>query len=143
MRKMTVCTLLLPLLVLGGCPAPAPPLPEAVLEGTWELTGDALPAEITDYLVTFNEVGEITRISFRYNEIVTVTVSTSSSIDSSSTVSGSDVSIVASWFTVNNLVFSGTLNEALTQMTGSASYRLEFGGVTIETPVGDAVFTKQ
>ena len=106
------------------------------------MTGDAVPSELTEYRVTFNNKGEITQISYRYNQTVLITVSTPSFIDSSSTVSGNDVSIVATWFTVNNLAFSGTLNSAQTQIVGSASYRLEFGVVTIESPVGDATFTR-
>ena len=133
---------LLLLLPLCGCPVVVPVGPEAVLEGTWELTGSVVAPGVTDFLVTFNSSGEITRLSYTYG-VFTIVVDDPSFIYSQSTVDGNDVNITVTWLTVNNLVFDGTLNSAQTQITGTASYRLVVGGITVDVPAGDAQFTKQ
>jgi hypothetical protein len=130
--------------MLGGCPSPTPtPPPEAVLAGTWTMTGDAVDPQISELQLTFDSNGDLTKISYVVDGLVRVTIDQASFINSDTSVSGSDVTIVANWFTVNNIVISGTLNASQDQITGSASYVFVAGGVTIEAPVGDVTLTKQ
>lgn len=144
-KRSSGIALIIPLALLTaitGCPTPLPPPPEAVLSGTWELTGDVVAPEVSNFLLTFDQNGNITRMSYQFNNF-TVTADDPSFIDSNATVSGSDVNIVATWLTVNNLVLDGTMNSALTQITGTASYRLVIGGVTVEVPAGAAQLAKR
>jgi hypothetical protein len=133
--------------VAGVCacvsPEPPPPPPEAVLEGTWQLTGVVLTPGISDFLISFDGEGNITRLTYRVNDLVTVYVDETDFIDSDGTVNGDDVSIIASWFEVNHFAFSGTLNSNQTRIDGNASYKLVVGGLTIEAPLGQARLTKQ
>jgi len=138
-----VSSLVIALLPLCGCPVAAPPAAEAVLQGTWKLTGDVVAPGVTDFLVTFDARGKISALSYRYNNIILVDLNDPAFIQSDSTVSGSDVSIVATWLSVNNLVFDGTLNAGQTQMTGTMSYRLLIGNITVDAPAGNAQLTKQ
>lgn len=141
-NKLCVLAALVLLVPLSGCPVAVVPPPEAVLEGTWELTGDIVAPEVSNFLLTFDQNGKITRMNYQFNNF-TVTANDPSFIDSNSTVSGSDVNIAVTWLTVNTLVLDGTLNSALTQITGTASYKLVIGGVTVDVPAGAAQLTKQ
>src|SRR6185436_17365303 len=114
------------LVFVTGCPAPAP-APEAVLAGTWSLA--PLGPNVSNYLITFDDTGTITRLQYTFTDpdtgvSVKVDIDQAKFITSSSAVNGSDVSITATWLSVNNMVFSGTINADNTVMTGSASYVL-------------------
>ena len=52
-----------------------------------------------------------------------------------------NVSIVAEWFNINSLFFEGVFNADQTVISGSVSYEVNIGAVTIEVPVGDAELT--
>lgn len=131
-------------LSLGGCPGGPPDLfPGARLEGTWKLSGAVLPADLDEFFIVFDRRGEIDEIRYRVDETIQVTISDNRFIDSDSAVDGSQVTIVANWFGVNNFVLSGTLNGDETEITGSASYRFQVGSLTIEAPIGDATLTRQ
>jgi hypothetical protein len=132
------------LVTATGCPFIIPPVPESVLQGTWELTGDLVSPDVTDFLITFDRDGEITEISYVLNGITTVTIDSDSLVRSSSEVNGSDVSISASWGAGSTLFFEGTLNSGQTQIVGSTGYRIVItGSITIDIPTGPATLTRQ
>ncbi len=133
---------LAPLLLvpLSGCPIPTPIA--SVLEGTWELTGDVVSPELSNFLITFDRNGEITRLQYQVDAF-TVTADDPGFIDGNSSVNSTDINIVVTWLAVNNLVFDGLLNDAQTQIVGTASYQLRLGSITVEAPAGNAVLTKR
>lgn len=137
------CLSLVLLAALPGCTITVAPPPEAVLEGTWLLTGDVIAPDVSEFLITFDSDGEITRISYTYANSITVTSNDPDFIDSDSTVDGDAVTINVTWLFVNNLVLTGTLDAAQDQITGEASFRLNIGSIEIEAPLGDAVLTRQ
>jgi hypothetical protein len=131
------------LVAATGCPIIIPPLPEAVLQGTWELTGDLVSPQVSDFLITFDRDGQITRMTYVFGGITTVTIS-GADLRSSSNVNGDNVSITATWGSGSTLFFQGTLNNAKNQITGSTGYRLVISeSITIEIPTGPATLTKQ
>lgn len=112
-----------------------------VLEGTWLITGDAVSDEVSNFLVTFNGSGDITEISYTYNNS-NITID-GNVIGSDADVDGSDVDISASWGGSSTLQFDGTLNDDQTVITGNLSYVIVIGAVTIESPPAAATLTKQ
>lgn len=133
------------LTTLTGCPAPLPPPPpppEAVLEGRWELTGDMASDDISDFFITFDANGNISRLDYRVG-LARVVFDEPTFIQTDSTVNESSVSIIATWFGVNNLAFSGTANADFSRIDGSASFRLVIGSVSIEVPAGEAALVRQ
>jgi hypothetical protein len=126
-----------------GCGVPVPPPPEAALEGTWELSGEAVQPEISEFRITFDDKGSITRLSYRLNNLVTIYVDESALITSDTTVNDSEVSIIASWFQSSYFAFGGALNANHTLMDGQATYEIVVGGVTIEAPLSQARLTRQ
>ncbi len=130
------------LTALTGCPVPQPPPAEAVLEGRWELTGDVISDDISAFFVTFDADGNISRIDYRVG-LVQVTFDESGFIQTDSTVNGSSVSIIATWFSVNNLAFSGIANADFSRIDGNASYRLIIGGISVDVPAGAAALIRQ
>ncbi len=144
MRTATGALLVLTcLVVLTGCPInPIPTPPEAVLKGTWELRGDLVADEVSDFLITFNSQGEITRLSYRFG-FATIVVDDPTFIQSESNVDGDQVSIVVTWLLTNSLFFEGTLNTAQTQIDGTTSFVIKIGSVEINVPTGAATLTKQ
>ncbi len=131
------------LTVLTGCPTPVPPPPpEAVLEGRWELTGDVVSDDISAFFVTFDGNGNIVRIDYRVG-LVQVVIDEPGFIQTDSTVSGSSVSIVATWFSVNNLAFSGIANADFSRIDGNASYKLVIGSISVDVPAGTAALIRQ
>lgn len=140
-----VAAVLAAFVLVTGCPPPPPP-PVSVLQGTWELT--PAPANVTNFFVTFDDDGDISQIQYIYTEPggnvpVTVTIDDPEFVDADSTVDGSDVSIRANWAAVNNLQFNGTLNESQDQITGTATYFIQVGNVTVSLPTTNAQLTKQ
>jgi hypothetical protein len=127
-------------LTTGGCITIPDPDPSE-LEGRWELTGALVEDDISDYVIEFDAEGEITEISYRYQNSARVIID-GSAIDSSSNVEDGDVSIVAEWFGGNSLFFEGAFNAAQDEIDGSVSYELKIGAITIEVPVGDAQLTR-
>ncbi len=130
------------LLVATGCPFTTT-APEAVLEGTWQLTGDVISPDVTNFLISFDSSGKITGINYQYKG-GTVTISPSL-INSSSTVSGTSVSISATWYLggTNSLSFIGELNSTNTVINGSTEYGLWVGGINLSIPTGPATLTKR
>lgn len=134
---------MLVLMSMSGCIDPSPPPPEAVLEGTWQLAGAVVQPGLTDFKVTFDQQGKMTALRYRLNDQMWVIVNDSSLIDSDSTVNGTDVSIIASWFQDNHFAFSGMLKNNNTLIDGNAAYRFVVGGSTIEASLGAGQLIKQ
>ena len=122
-----------------GC-VPAEPGPEAILEGVWLLESDDQPQEVSDFLVTFNSFGQVTRVEFMFED--SEVVIEPQNLQSSADVEGNDVTITVSWG-VNNVTFEGTLNADQTVITGTSTLRITVGGITVTQPAVDAVLTKQ
>ncbi len=143
-KRLTVLALIVPvalLTALPGCLVPPPP-PEAVLEGRWELTGEVVRDDVSAFFVTFDANGNIVRIDYRVG-LVQVTFDESGFIQTDSTVNGSSVSVIATWFSVNNLAFSGIANADFSRIDGNASYRLVIGSVSVDAPAGDAALIRR
>lgn len=138
------CRVQLPLLVLlallaqgSGCQiAPPVPPPEAVLEGTWDLTTDDEFA-LTRTIFVFDQLG---RISEMRSVFLALTI-TDHDVHSSTEVSGSDVTII----TTTNLIFHGTFNEDFSVATGklSTEFTIPFTSTVVSIDKGDATLTKQ
>lgn len=133
------------LLIITGCPPQEPPR-ILVLQGTWELT--PAPTNVSDFLLTFNDNGNITRIQYTLTDPsstvpVTVTIDDPEFVDADSSVEGNDVAITATWAVVNNLNFDGTLNDAEDQIDGTATYFIQVGNVTVSLPETSARLTRQ
>ncbi len=133
------------LLVAGtGCPIIVPTQLEGVLQGTWELTGDLVNPDVSNFLITFDKHGQITRIIFVANNTTSVTIDSSDVLVSSSDVRDHNVSITATWGGSSTFFFDGTLNDDLTIAVGSTGYRLAVSeSITIELPTGPATLTRQ
>jgi len=131
------------LTALAGCGWMVTEPPEAVLEGTWELTNNVLDSGVTSLLLTFDKDGQMTEINYVYNNL-TITIDSGSFVRSSTDVKGSNVSISASWGSGSTFFFEGTLNAAQTVVDGSTSYELEITpAITISRPTGPATLTRQ
>ena len=130
------------LTALTGCPAPMPPPAEAVLEGRWELIGDMANDDISAFFITFDANGNISRLDYRVG-LAQVVFDEPGFIQTDSTVNERAVSIVATWFGVNNLAFSGIANADFSRIDGNASFRLVLGGVSVDVPAGDAALIRQ
>ncbi len=118
--------------------------PTAVLEGTWKLTGDLVSADVTDFLITFNDRGEITALSYKYKN-ATIEIS-AHLINSASTVDGSDVTITATWYLVglNALSFVGQIDSTETVINGTTEFELWVSpGIDVTVPPGAGTLTKQ
>lgn len=111
------------------------------LNGTWQITGAAVSSEVTNFLVTFNSSGDITEVRYTYNN-ATVTIE-GNAIAGDAEVDGSDVNITADWGGNSTLFFDGTVNDSQDVMTGSLSYSIVIGAVTIQSPPAAATLTKQ
>ncbi len=145
MRVMTIPKSLLLLALLAavvlpnaGCP-PAPN-PNAVLAGTWTLAETTSPnPNLTQVLLNFDSAGSLVSVSYVFNGGAQVTRTLTNSTTS---VSGSDVTITTNNTGVFALNFTGTLNADDTVITGNASWSLTIGATTITAPTGPATLTK-
>jgi len=124
------------LTTLVGC-APTPP-PEAVLEGTWEMTTTE-STDLTQLLLTFDAQGELSRITYQLDG-GTILIATSPT--AATNVDGDDVSISVT-FSSNALVFNGQLNNAKTVITGTTTTYITVGLFVVQINNGPAVLTKQ
>jgi hypothetical protein len=129
------------LVAATGCPIIIPTPPEAVLQGTWELTGDLVSPDVTDFLMIFNADGRIVEIRYVF-ENATVIIPANALLNSSSDVNGNNVTISATWALGNTFTFQGTFNDAKTVITGTTFSRLVIGAAIIEIPTGPATLTK-
>lgn len=139
----TWLTLVTLLVCATGCPFNFgdPDVDEEVLEGRWELTGDAIDDNVTDFFIDFDDDGEITGIRYRVGSVIVEL--DGDAIDSESQVDGDWVVIDAEWFNVNNLRFEGQLSGDLNRIDGSLTYRIQFGALTLAVDGGAATLTRQ
>ena len=122
-------------LALAGCETNVIPPPEAVLLGSW-LLGSTDSGQNGKVFV-FDATG-------RLDEIRTTTGnSTLIERDVHDTVTVIGMNVVVR--TRGNLIFEGTLNEALTLITGTlrSEFNIPFTNNVISTDFGDATLTKQ
>ena len=140
LNALIVTGLALTTVLLTGCPAPVPPPAEAVLAGTWRLEpGEQFTPPLSDWFLTFDSNGELTRVTYTFAGFATVTWNNP---PAATTVNGSSVYISVSQ-SGNGLIFSGTLNSSNTVATGTLSSNLVVGGITISVSQGPATLTKQ
>lgn len=139
----TICLLLtvaiMPL-TLTGCPPCNCGDPEAVLQGTWHLTGEALDPSISEFFISFSSRGEIDSVNYKINNFTFDY--RDAAIVGFADVDGSEVDISANW-AVGEFTFTGTINETDDVMEGSITYEFFSGGVTIGAELGAATLTKQ
>jgi hypothetical protein len=114
---------------------------EEVLDGRWELTGDAVDDDVSDFFIELDDDGEITGISYRLGSVIVEL--DGDAIDSKSQVEGDSVVIDAEWLRVNSLRFEGRLSADLNRIDGSLTYRFEFGAITLGVVAGAATLTRQ
>lgn len=127
------------LLSLGGCFFSRPP-PEAVLQGVWQLVpATQFTPPIENWLLTFNDDGELTQVSYQFAGLATVTWNNP---NGATNVDGSSVYVSATQ-SGNGLTFSGTFNSDETVATGELTSNLIAGGLTISVTQGAATLTKQ
>lgn len=102
--------------ICGGCPAPAPapPLPEAILAGTWRLTTDNV-TNLPGTTVVFDANGNLTSVTY----VAADTTITQTPISGSTVVNGSVVAISQTFPNGSRMEFAGTLNTTATQIQGS------------------------
>lgn len=132
------------LLTAAGCPfdfGRDPDVDEEVLEGRWELTGDAIDDDVSDFFIEFDDDGEIIGISYRIGSVIVEL--DGDAIDSESQVDDDSVTIDAEWFHVNNLRFEGQLSGDLNRIDGALTYRIQFGAITLAVDAGAATLTRQ
>jgi hypothetical protein len=142
-RRQGAALLVVAGLLFVAVPGCVPPAPEAVLEGTWELTGDLLDSDVSQFLITFDQDGQISAIRYVYDNF-TIVINADELVDSFANVDGQEVFISASWGSGSTLTFNGTLNAAETEIVGTTSYRLVIAPlIIVEVPTGPAVLTRQ
>lgn len=122
-------------LALAGCGTNAVPPPEAVLFGSWLL--GSTDSGHNGKVFVFDANG-------RLSEIRTTTGNTTlieRDVHNTVTVIGMNVSVR----TKSNLIFEGTLNDALNLITGTlrSEFTIPFTNNVIATNHGDATLTKQ
>jgi hypothetical protein len=135
-RVIFLATAVAGLAALTGCP-PTPP-PEAVLEGTWEMTTTE-STDLTQLLLTFDAQGDLSRITYQLDG-GTILIATSPT--AATNVNGDDVSISVT-FSSNALVFNGKFNNAKTVITGTTTTYITVGLFVVQINNGPAVLTKQ
>lgn len=107
---------MMPVLIFSGCAAPPPP--EAVLSGTWQLTTDQ-PSTLPTTFLIFDTNGNLTTLQFVTNNATI----TQSNLNSNTLVNGSAVTVSAT-FGVSTISFNGTLNSVNPFATGTLSAQL-------------------
>jgi hypothetical protein len=124
-----------------GCPGLMPG-PESVLEGTWELVpSDGFDAPLTNCLLTFDSRGELTEVSYVFENQTTVTWREA---PASASVDGDQVHISATQ-SGNGLNFYGTLNSTTepTSADGTLSVDLVIGSFSTSVSQGAATLVRQ
>jgi len=140
--KRVVLLLMLPGALIGiqGCGSPAaPPVPEAVLAGSWELT-TVNPSNLPKTVLTFDSNGNLTNITYTVGGASVSQIP----ISGSTTVVDSTVTISETLPNGGSISFQGTLNEAGTQATGNIVAVFSVTNIfTTTLPGVPAVLTKQ
>ncbi len=123
--------------LLAGCAPPGPPS-GAVLEGTWEVTVEAVP-DLEQLLLTFDAEGTLITVTYKLSDNAVIVVPSPVGTGS---VDGNNVTITAT-FRGNGLEFTGTLNDADTVITGTLTTHIVVGSVVVVIDNGAATLTKQ
>ncbi|MBK9121372.1 MAG: hypothetical protein IPM18_17475 [Phycisphaerales bacterium] len=130
--------LLAVLAVVGGCPAPSEPPPEAVLAGEWRLSTVEETGISATYL-QFNSAGRLTSVRYEFGA---TTVEGQLRV-ASTRVDGQSVRIGVGLFGGGSLNFEGTLSADENTITGQASYIYRILGLTITVDNGAATLTRR
>jgi hypothetical protein len=113
---------------------------EGVLEGTWQLSGEALDPSITDFFVEFSSNGEINSISYKINN--RTFDYRDAAIFGFADVQGSEMEVSVNWAT-GEFIFKGTINDTSDVIDGTITYEFIDGLVSIGSDLGNATLTKQ
>lgn len=127
--------------LLMGCirlPSASLPPEEAILAGSWEVTGDTV-TNLEALIFTFNDRGELVQVVYELSGTSRIT-DTNPRGDVS--VRGDSVVIDAT-IVGNGTVFNGILNNANTQINGTLTTRLQVGSIIAEQEQGAATLTRQ
>lgn len=123
----------------GACEVNVTPPAEAVLAGTWLLTGEQISTFIDKTLV-FNGSGRLTQITTRSTNIFgSEQRVVERDLNLNPVVNGSNVRIVLT----GDLVFEGTFNEGLTEAVGKLQTETTWFNTTIITDQGPGKIVKQ
>jgi hypothetical protein len=126
---------------LAGCislPGTTLPPEEAILAGSWGLTGDAVQ-NLDSLVFTFDDRGDLSLIVFQISGTQRLT---DTNPRGDVTVSGSTVTIDTT-ILGSGTIFTGTLNADNTQIVGTLTTRLQIGSIVAETDQGAVTFTRQ
>lgn len=123
-----------------GCPLLPPP--EAAMKGTWELIpSDTVDPRLTDWFLTFNSSGKLTKVEYTFIGGETVAWSN----PPSSTDVNEDQVHISVTFLANSFMFDGTLDDVKTpsSATGTIIASIKIGDIEISEPQGEATLVKQ
>lgn len=135
---LTVC-LAVAALMGGNCDVNVTPPPEAVLAGTWLLTGEQI-STFLDKALVFNSSGRLTQITTRSTNIFgSEQRVVERDLNLNPVVNGSNVRIVLT----GDLVFEGTFNDGLTEAVGKLQTETTWFNTTIITDQGPGKIVKQ
>lgn len=141
MQRYLTHLLLTPMILSIGCATtPTDPVPEAVLEGSW----DATDSEGKVFLLRFNSSGVLVEITSTLNN---GSEQTASVIGSTSTVEGNSVTIRVP-HSEESSVFTGTLSTDENTIDGVLMVDVEesgvdFGSIIITIPRGPFVLVRR
>jgi hypothetical protein len=123
----------------GGCEVNVTPPPEAVLAGTWVLTGEQISTFIDKALV-FNSSGRLTQVTTRSTNIFGAEQRVvERDLNLPTTVSGNSVRVVLT----ADLVFEGTFNAAMNEANGQLQTETSFFNTTVITDQGPGKIVRQ
>lgn len=115
------------------------PPPEAVLAGTWLLTGGQI-STFLDKTLVFNSSGRLTQITTRSTNIFgSEQRVVERDLNLATVVTGNSVRVVLT----GDLVFEGTFNEGLTEAAGKLQTETTWFNTTIITDQGPGKIVKQ
>lgn len=126
-------------LVGGACEVNVTPPPEAVLAGTWLLTGEQI-STFLDKTLVFNNSGRLTQVTTRSTNIFgSEQRVVERDLNLATVVTGSTVRVVLT----GDLVFEGTFNDGLTEAVGKLQTETTWFNTTIITDQGPGKIVKQ
>lgn len=126
-------------LLSSACEVNVTPPPEAVLAGTWLLTGGQI-STFLDKTLVFNSSGRLTQITTRSTNIFgSEQRVVERDLNLATVVTGNSVRVVLT----GDLVFEGTFNEGLTEAVGKLQTETTWFNTTIITDQGPGKIVKQ
>ena len=128
------------LAALSGCSTtPQAPPEEAVLEGTWAVTADAVP-DLTSLALTFNGSGKVTQVQYRVGDNAVIT---DRDPRGTAKVHGTNVTLTSVTFIGGAFGYTGTLNADNTVITGTPTLHIAVGSLTVALDGEPATLTRQ